>query len=98
MKLAIDLMKKMLAKDPNQRISADEALQHEWIVTGGTFLSPKSNNPVYLLLAQENMKKFQESYNQTFFHHLIPIDTALIINHKIMRKTYLRDQSMPLRL
>jgi len=55
---ATDLMKKMLAKDPKQRISAREALQHDWIVGGGSFLSPRSHAPVYLSSAQENMKKF----------------------------------------
>jgi len=53
-------MKKLLAKDPKMRISASEALNHEWFMTGGEFLSPKTQAPIYLSSAQENMKKFQE--------------------------------------
>lgn len=61
--LAVDLMKKMLSKDPKQRISSQQALQHEWIITGGTIMSPQTNTPIYLLLAQENMRRFQQEYN-----------------------------------
>jgi len=57
---AIDLMKKMLNKDPRYRCTAHEALRHEWIMSGGDFLSPKSKNPVYLNSALENMKRFQQ--------------------------------------
>ena len=57
---AVDLMKKLLIKDPKQRISAKEALEHEWIVFGGAYMSPQTNTPVYLLLAQENMKKVSQ--------------------------------------
>ena len=55
-------MKKMLVKDPKQRISAHEALNHQWIATGGVFMSPRTMAPIYLSSAQENMKKFQEQY------------------------------------
>ena len=58
--LAVDLMKKMLQKDPRQRISAQEALNHQWIATGGVFMSPRTMAPIYLSSAQENMKRFQE--------------------------------------
>jgi serine/threonine protein kinase len=57
---ATDLMKKLLEKDPKIRISAEEALNHEWIQNDGVFLSPKSQAPIFLSSAQENMKKFQE--------------------------------------
>jgi serine/threonine protein kinase len=53
-------MKKLLEKDPKLRISADEALAHEWTQNDGVFLSPKSQAPIFLSSAQENMKKFQE--------------------------------------
>jgi len=56
-------MKKMLVKDPKQRISAHEALNHQWIATGGVFMSPRTMAPIYLSSAQENMKKFQEEYS-----------------------------------
>ncbi len=61
---AIDLMKKMLAKDPTARITAHQALNHEWITTGGINASPSSNGPYYLSSAQENMKRFQEEYEK----------------------------------
>ncbi len=64
---AVDLMKKMLIKDPKQRISSQEALDHEWTVTGGMFMSPQTNTPVYLIPAQENMRKvIQEQYVTSF--------------------------------
>jgi len=64
---AVDLMKKMLVKDPKQRITAQEALEHEWIAMGGAYMSPQTNTPIYLLLAQENMKKiFQEEHGFNF--------------------------------
>ena len=59
--LAIDLLKKMLAKDPTQRISAEQALKHEWIIVGGSDVAPTAS-PYYLSSAQENMKRFQEEY------------------------------------
>jgi len=55
-------MKKMLDKDPTQRITAQQALNHEWILSGGSFSSLSSNTSHYLCSAQENMKKFQEEY------------------------------------
>jgi len=58
--LAIDLLKKMLAKDPTQRISAEQALQHEWILGNGMVSSNSPFSPIYLSSAHENMKKFQE--------------------------------------
>jgi len=56
---AIDLMKKMLERDPAVRIGSHQALEHEWMINGGNFETEKSS-PVYLSSAQENMKKFQE--------------------------------------
>ena len=53
-------MKRMLQKDPRYRCTANEALRHDWIMSGGDFLSPKSKNPVYLNSALENMKRFQQ--------------------------------------
>jgi hypothetical protein len=55
-------MKKLLAKDSKLRISASEALAHEWFMSGGEFLSPKTQAPIYLSSAQENMKRFQEQF------------------------------------
>jgi len=57
---AIDLMKKMLAKDSSVRITAQQALDHGWIASKGLNSSPSSTGPHYLSSAQENMKKFQE--------------------------------------
>jgi len=53
-------MMKMLAKDPKQRISTGEALNHQWIQAGGIFQSPRTMAPIYLNTAQENMRRFQE--------------------------------------
>ncbi len=47
----------MLTKDPKQRISAQVASDHEWIAMGGAYMSPQTNTPIYLQLAQENMRK-----------------------------------------
>jgi len=68
---AIDLMKRMLAKDPRLRCSAREALNHDWTMGGGDFLSPRSKNPVYLNSALENMKKFQQEYLSLNYSYLI---------------------------
>lgn len=57
---ATDLLRRMLAKDPARRISAAEALQHDWMISGGANMSPSSGSPQYLCSAQENMKRFQE--------------------------------------
>ena len=52
----------MLAKDPTQRISADNALKHDWITSNGVGTRPfvSSGSFTYLSSAQENMKRFQE--------------------------------------
>jgi len=52
----------MLAKDPEQRITAKKALNHEWILSGGAVSSSPTHNPYQLCSAQENMRKFQEEY------------------------------------
>jgi serine/threonine protein kinase len=64
---AVDLLKKMLAKDPKVRITTKEALSHDWVMHEGDVpvedTSVKVSTPQmngYLLSAQENMKKFQE--------------------------------------
>ena len=58
---AIEIMKKMLIKDPKVRISIKEALNHEWIKSEGSFeVEIDENQTLYLNSAQENMKKFQE--------------------------------------
>eukprot|EP01016_Furgasonia_blochmanni_P044391 TRINITY_DN6162_c0_g1_i12.p1 TRINITY_DN6162_c0_g1~~TRINITY_DN6162_c0_g1_i12.p1 ORF type:complete len:538 (-),score=180.00 TRINITY_DN6162_c0_g1_i12:241-1767(-) len=56
--LAIDLLKSMLEKNPEYRITAYEALSHPWI-NGGGITSP-GGIPKYLNSAQENMRRFQE--------------------------------------
>jgi hypothetical protein len=61
------------------RISASEALNHEWFMTGGEFLSPKTQAPIYLSSAQENMKKFQEQ--------LICITEIYCLGTDLMSKT-----------
>ena len=52
----------MLAKDPKQRYSAKECLEHPWIVSGGINNQPEKPHIAMLSSAQENMKKFQEEY------------------------------------
>jgi serine/threonine protein kinase len=52
----VDLLKKMLAKNPKERISVKEALEHPWIVNP----QPDVLQVSTLNTAQENMKKFQE--------------------------------------
>ncbi len=60
--LAIDLLTKMLAKDPKARISGRECLEHPWIVCGGSDEQVDRPNPGMLSSAQQNMKRFQEEY------------------------------------
>lgn len=48
---AIDLLKKMLSKDPTDRPTAKECLNHPWLV---------QENEINSLEVQKNMKKFQE--------------------------------------
>lgn len=48
MKLAVDLLKKMLQKDPNNRISARDALQHQY----------------FRILIDYKLKKQEEIINQ----------------------------------
>ncbi len=70
---AIDLLRKMLAKDPTQRITADQALQHEWILDNGSNYSHPSASPIYLSSAQENMKRFQEEYEKIILNPIFNI-------------------------
>jgi len=50
----------MLSKDPKQRISAAEALNHPWILSTGATETFDELSPKYLSLAQENMRHFKE--------------------------------------
>jgi serine/threonine protein kinase len=59
---AIDLLTKMLAKDPKVRISGRECLEHPWIVCGGSDEQVDRPNPGMLSSAQQNMKRFQEEH------------------------------------
>jgi len=59
---AIDLLKKMLAKDPKQRISSKEALNHPWIIAKGVVEVQEKPQVTMLSSAQENMKRFQENH------------------------------------
>lgn len=66
--IAIDLLTKMLAKDPKVRISAKECLEHPWIVGGGGGSDGQNDHlhPGMLSSAQENMKRFQNEYFTSF--------------------------------
>ena len=55
-------MKKMLAKDPEHRYTVQQALHHDWVLSGGHFLSPNTKTPIYLNSALENMKRCQQEY------------------------------------
>lgn len=46
----------MLKKDPIERPSAKECLQHEWVIK---YMSPQEKESLNLEV-QENMKRFQE--------------------------------------
>lgn len=103
--LAIDLLKKMLAKDPAQRISAEQALQHEWIVRGGNIITESPYSPIYLSSAQENMRKFQEE-NRFNVKNIKPKDLdksdlercghapSPLINGKVLTITDSKNQSI----
>jgi serine/threonine protein kinase len=52
-----DLCKKMLAKKPEERISAKDALSHAWF-------SLKHSDSLILPSAQENMRKYNEGINK----------------------------------
>ena len=65
--LAIDILMKMLAKDPKNRISAKECLEHSWIVSGGTTEHTEKQPVAMLSSAQENMKRFQEEWEIDLF-------------------------------
>ena len=52
-------MKRMIEKDPLKRASAQECLNHEWILNNGNSESDH-NSPTNLSSAHENMRKFQE--------------------------------------
>lgn len=58
---ALDLMVKMLAKDPKERISARECLEHPWIVFEGPSERGGLVQVATLSSAEENMKRFQET-------------------------------------
>ncbi len=60
--LAIDLLTKMLAKDPKNRATAKECLEHVWMVSGGAVEVTDKPQVTMLSSAQENMKRFQEEY------------------------------------
>jgi len=66
---AVDLLMRMLKKDPAERISAADALNHPWILSGGVFMV-HSMHPAYLNYAQENMRRFQEEqqYNMALIN------------------------------
>jgi len=53
-------MKKMLSKDPKNRISAADALDHPWILAGELSQLHPSTFSTCLELTQENLKRFQE--------------------------------------
>eukprot|EP00331_Platyophrya_macrostoma_P013682 CAMPEP_0176415868 /NCGR_PEP_ID=MMETSP0127-20121128/6037_1 /TAXON_ID=938130 /ORGANISM="Platyophrya macrostoma, Strain WH" /LENGTH=596 /DNA_ID=CAMNT_0017795895 /DNA_START=34 /DNA_END=1824 /DNA_ORIENTATION=- len=59
---AIDLLSKMLARDPKERISGKECLEHPWIASGGSGEQGDKANVGMLSSAQENMKRFQEEH------------------------------------
>lgn len=67
---AVDLLKKMLEKDSNSRISAADALKHEWIITEG--LRREENEGVDIetlqpmMTLQINMKQLQEGSHGLF--------------------------------
>lgn len=61
----MDLLKKMLEKDPKMRPTAKEALNHEWIQKHMTDdikdkIAKSKQEEENLFSVQENMKKFQE--------------------------------------
>ena len=58
---AKDLVSKMVAKDPQNRCSACEALQHPWFSLEHTSTSMLSN-------AQENMRKYHNKQNENRFN------------------------------
>ena len=67
--LALDLLKKLLLKDPSERISAKDALQHKAI------LGLKTKNPAQAKPEEQkqsggpeeksNLKEFHDKYSQT---------------------------------
>ena len=52
-------MKKMIEINPAKRLSAQECLEHEWIVNNMNSESDH-NSPKHLKSAQSNMFKFQQ--------------------------------------
>lgn len=60
---AIDLMKKMLDKDPAARISAKEALKHEWIVNVGRGFEDTDEQQTSV---EDNMRKFNAESKEKF--------------------------------
>jgi calcium-dependent protein kinase len=56
----IDILKKMLAHDPADRVTAHEALQHRWIINEGNFEPNVNANTVN---GEQDLKKFQEEHN-----------------------------------
>lgn len=64
--LAADLLKKMLEKDHHNRISAFDALKHEWIVSDGGRGGDMIEGERGVSSVMDNMKRFQEEAKDRF--------------------------------
>jgi serine/threonine protein kinase len=58
---AKDLVMKMVAKDPKNRVTASQALEHSWF-------KMDHNETCILSNAQENMKKYHNKLNENRFN------------------------------